>query len=479
MNKKILLIDDSKTQLSTLKILFKRVGFDVETAMDGIDGYQKIFEFTPDIIVSDIMMPNLNGYQFCRLVKDNPLTKDIPIVLLTILEQKIDKFWSKKSGADMFLLKSSEIQSIINVVSNLIEQKPVSNEIKEKIRKYPYTKGAIQEELNQILDGALMQASVLNEFRLLASHLDDDNVMAKNLFDLLLSVLNFDLALLIINPSENTEKDVYVGNCTNIDKDLLKKAVDRTIYTVFDQDTDYSIKTIYENWAENKTNENIFENSYIHPIKYFDNVVGAICFFGSKGKEIETQKFFYTLLKEIELLITIQVLYSQNKILSLTDSLTGLYNRRYLMENLEREYDRSKRYNSELSVAMIDIDYFKKINDTYGHQAGDYILIEITKIIKRFMRKNDIIFRYGGEEVLAIMPETDKEKAMMPLERVRKFIEEREFKFKDNVIRTSVSIGVTDTKLEADTLELFIEHADKAMYQAKTLGRNRIELYNE
>ena len=477
MSKKILLIDDSKTQLNTLRILFQREGFDVEIAYDGIDGYQKIFECTPDIIISDIIMPNLNGYQLCRLVKDNPHTKSIPIILLTILEQKIDKFWSKKSGADMFLLKSTEFSNIINCINRILQDKPLSEDIKKDIKRQSFSKGIIQAELNHILDNSLMQATILNEFRLLATHLEDEGLMAKNLFDILSSVLNFDLSLLILNPPETNEKEVYASSCLNLENESIKKAVKKSIVSIFGEDAEYNYKTVYENWCGlERLNDNIFENSYIHQIQYRDNILGAICFFCTQDKDIENQKLFYTLLKEIDLLVTIQSLYAQNKFLSLTDSLTGLYNRRYLMENIEREFQRSQRYEKELSLVMIDIDFFKKINDKYGHQAGDFILKQVTQIIKRELRKTDLIFRYGGEEVLALMPETEKDKALLPLEKIRKQIESQEFLYNEIPIKVTVSMGITDTSENIETLEKFIEQADKAMYQAKNNGRNRIEI---
>ncbi len=480
MNKKILLIDDSKTQLKTLKILFEREGFEVDTAPDGVEGYKKIFEIAPDIIVSDIMMPNLNGYQLCRLVKDNSKTKKIPIILLTILEQKIDKFWSKKSGADMFVLKSAEIENIIKSIKELIEKCPVSEETKQKIKKQSIATDNIQTELSQILDNSLIRASVMNEFRLLTSYIEDEYLMAKNLFELLSSVLNFDLSLLIINPPNDKDKEVYISSCISLENDFIIKAINSCITKIFGENTSYSFNTVYENWCGiEKLDDNIFQNSYCHEIKFQGKVIGAICFFSAREKEFESQKLFETVLKEVELLIKTQRFYAQNKYLSLTDSLTGLYNRRYLMDMLEREYSRSKRYEKPLSIGMLDIDFFKKVNDTYGHQAGDYLLKEITATIKTRLRKCDIIFRYGGEEILVLLPETDKEKAYIPLERIRQTIENAEFKYKDTIIKTTISIGITDSLQKTDSLEMFIEHADSALYVSKEKGRNRITIYHE
>ena len=480
MNKKILLIDDSKTQQSTLKILFTRAGFHVETANDGLEGYQKIFESVPDIIVSDILMPKLNGYQFCRLVKDNPLLKNIPIILLTVLDQKIDKFWSRKSGADYFMLKSTDINNSITAITELIKQHPVTEEEKENIKKQTVSPEAIQSELNQILDNALMRSNVLNEFRILSMHLQDNKIMAKNLFDLLSSILNYDLSLLILNPPGVDEKEIYASSYSNIEEVILKQAIEKSLTNIFGKSTNYNIKSVYGNISIlTILTDEIFENTYIHQIKYNDEIVGAICFFGTKNKDIEAQKIFPVVLKEIDLLITIQALYTQNKYLSLTDGLTGLYNRRYLMETLGREDARAKRYKTKLCIAMIDIDFFKRVNDTFGHQAGDFILKEITATIKAMLRKSDILFRYGGEEVLAIMPETDNQSAMIPIQRIRQAIENKEFIYQEQIIKVTISVGLTDSSQKANSLELFIEHADRAMYESKQNGRNQVTIYHE
>ncbi len=102
MAKKVLIIDDSPTQLSSLKIFFSRSGCEVETAKDGVEGFVKVYKCAPDVILSDVLMPNLGGFQLCRLLKSNKETKNIPFVMLTVLDKNIDKFWANQSGADLF-----------------------------------------------------------------------------------------------------------------------------------------------------------------------------------------------------------------------------------------------------------------------------------------------------------------------------------------------------------------------------------------
>lgn len=178
---------------------------------------------------------------------------------------------------------------------------------------------------------------------------------------------------------------------------------------------------------------------------------------------------------KLDVIKKINFMYSHTRHLSLTDALTGLYNRRHLDSNLEREFLRSKRYNNNLSIAMIDIDFFKRVNDTYGHLCGDYVLKEVAYMILDTLRKTDMVFRCGGEEFVALLTETPLEKALIPLERLRKRIEEYPFEYNNNKFQVTISIGVNSTESGVDTAGEFLDGADKALYSAKNNGRNQIK----
>lgn len=170
----------------------------------------------------------------------------------------------------------------------------------------------------------------------------------------------------------------------------------------------------------------------------------------------------------------INFMYTQTKVMSETDPLTRLYNRRHFENNFSREFARARRYNSELSLAVVDIDYFKKINDTYGHSCGDYILREIAYIMHESLRGTDLIFRYGGEEFVILLTETGYENAGVPLERIRFAIESHEFIFRGQNLHITVSIGVS-SNTSFETPQQMFDDADKALYVAKNCGRNRIK----
>ena len=160
--------------------------------------------------------------------------------------------------------------------------------------------------------------------------------------------------------------------------------------------------------------------------------------------------------------------------LTTVDGLTQVYNKRYFLETLEREIGRAQRYQRDLSLIMFDIDHFKKINDTYGHLAGDHVLKHLAMVIKSRIRREDILSRYGGEEFSIILPEIDKENAIQFAEKIRKLVEKAMFSFEDTEIPVTISIGVTNYDGQQVDVNEFIKLADEKLYDAKQSGRNRV-----
>ncbi|MCM1338662.1 MAG: GGDEF domain-containing protein [Muribaculaceae bacterium] len=176
---------------------------------------------------------------------------------------------------------------------------------------------------------------------------------------------------------------------------------------------------------------------------------------------------------KIEVIKQINFMYTRSKYLSSTDELTGLFNRRTFDNTFEKEFLRAQRYNNNLTLVIFDIDFFKSVNDTYGHQCGDYILKEVSNAALQTFRKTDTVFRIGGEEFAVILTETDISQAKIPLERFRKTVETLDLNYQNQRINVTVSIGACQyDKIMADK-ENFIECADKALYKAKNSGRNK------
>lgn len=183
---------------------------------------------------------------------------------------------------------------------------------------------------------------------------------------------------------------------------------------------------------------------------------------------------FYILAQQFLLGIKRALLYQRVNELAVSDTLTGASSRRYCLERLDEEMLRSKKMKYNFSLLMIDIDHFKDFNDRYGHLVGDAILKEVARVIKENIRQIDLFGRYGGEEFLVILPETDKEQARFAAERIRQTMEQAQVQAYDENLKVTVSVGISGFAADAQDAAVLIDKADQALYQAKNSGRNKV-----
>lgn len=179
-----------------------------------------------------------------------------------------------------------------------------------------------------------------------------------------------------------------------------------------------------------------------------------------------------------EVIKQINYIYTRTKYLSITDELTGLSNRRCFDTTFEKEFLRASRYSNKLTLVMFDIDHFKSVNDTYGHQCGDFILKQVANAALQTFRKTDTVFRYGGEEFAVILTETDINQSIIPLERFRKTVQTLGLNYQGQEVNITVSIGACQLTSEMATKEEFLQKTDEALYEAKNSGRNKTILSN-
>jgi two-component system cell cycle response regulator len=172
----------------------------------------------------------------------------------------------------------------------------------------------------------------------------------------------------------------------------------------------------------------------------------------------------------------VETAYVKMAEMSTVDELTKLYNRRYFLEALDGEFERASRYEREIALLMLDLDYFKKVNDTYGHPAGDMVLSDVGEILKKHVRRNDLACRYGGEEFAVILPNVSKDSIYSTYERFREMVSTQPFKCESKQFHITVSIGIAFSN-DAESANDLLAHADQALYQAKESGRNRIVIY--
>ncbi|MCM8791779.1 MAG: GGDEF domain-containing protein [Candidatus Omnitrophica bacterium] len=188
---------------------------------------------------------------------------------------------------------------------------------------------------------------------------------------------------------------------------------------------------------------------------------------------------FYILAQQFLLAIKRAEFYQRVQELSIIDSLTGLFNRRYFLERLKEEWERTKKLKLKFSFLMIDVDNFKSYNDQFGHLVGDYILKEVASTIKDNSRHIDLVGRYGGEEFCVLLPQTDIEGACFAAERIRKNMEIKEIKAYDEKLKVTLSIGISQFPHDGKSYMEIIEKADLALYIAKAKGKNQLCIYKE
>jgi diguanylate cyclase (GGDEF)-like protein len=229
----------------------------------------------------------------------------------------------------------------------------------------------------------------------------------------------------------------------------------------------------------------IKEPSYIFPIKDKKDKYHGVCFIAFNYNNVKDMASYLEVMSKFEIPISMAALKqkhlfqleNKNKKLSeesIKDPLTGLFNRRHMQLFAEQEFQRALRFKHSLSLVMLDIDDFKKINDTFGHYAGDAILRNIAEIIKQSIRSIDTPIRYGGEEFLLILPNTNKENAYKTAERIRKAVENMNIDFEGNKIKCTISGGVSSISDKPKSINYMVCMSDDRLYKAKQAGKNQI-----
>lgn len=481
---KILLVEDTETQLKFLRDGLIEHGFEVETATNGSEAYKKVYSCTPDIIVSDIKMPAIDGYQLCRMLKNTEETKKIPIILLTVLENKIDSFWGKKAGAQLFLKKTIDMKELVDNINATVRRYPVSEENKNEIKIKDGEDNSAQFKLNLILNELLMKSIFSNEFRNLSDFLNYERILVEKMFSLLSSFVEYQVAgVYFSSPDDFSENILYIDTLgRNLSKNLLsditydffrkmeehknlKNTKSEIVRVLLGKEMDYEFSDL--------------TSKIIIPLIFDKKLIGGICFYSRQEVDYSSFSYFDIMISELLAIFKMKFQYTEKEFMSVLDGLTGLYNRRQFEIGLEQELNRTKRHPSDFSLAILDIDFFKKINDNYGHQYGDYVLKTVADLMKKCFRKTDLLYRYGGEELIMIMPETNIEGAIIPVQRLRRTIEDFDFDYNGVKAKVTASIGLTMNYQNLNTTAEILKSADDALYRAKESGRNKVELYEQ
>ena len=474
---KVLVIDDSPTQQMMIKMLLEKQGYRVVTANNGMEGINKTYAELPNLIISDIIMPELNGYQLCRLLKNEEFTAKVPIILLTNLGQSQDKFWGIRAGADSYICKESDSQELLKQVNVMLKKRvdPFAAFRGEELASYQNLEGSlIHNKVNLLLDKLLFDATLTNEIRKLAHFVYSREKLIDEYFSLLRSVVDCcALAMIIFS-------DFKVDSILNLSDRLPDEEVKKIKKFLLSRVKNVSGKQqpkwkIMDKEGKGIPTNDTVKSSLAIPIHHQDTLLGELALFSYNHDAFENSKKTLEILTgDFATLLNLLLLYEENRLLSITDGLTKVYNHRHFHEVLENEWLRSQRYQLPLSLLMIDVDHFKNVNDVYGHQLGDVVLAGIAKEVVVNIRELDTVARYGGEEFAVILPQTDVGKAKIVGEKLRSRVEAQHFHEQLKPKEITISVGIATASSGMKTMKEFITVADTALYTAKEQGRNRV-----
>ncbi len=446
----VLVVDDVEQNVKLLEAKLLSEYYTVLTARNGIEALEVLENNKIDIVLLDVMMPEMDGFETCERIKANDATTHIPVVMVTALSEIEDRVKGLEAGADEFLTKPINDAALFVRVRSLTRMKAIIDELKLRNK----TNEELGKEVIKLQDNFSDNNILL---------VDDDVIQAKNIKSYLSDLTNNIKLISSIEQLDDLNEfipDVIIISCQLETDDPLRMAV------ILRSKPAYK-KSIYILLAEEENSPIVSKGMEIGINDYFLYPVDKSELLARVKTQLRKQKYQRNLRTELE----------ESVDLSTKDGLTGVFNRRYFDIHLQQMVEKGNLGKQQFCLLMTDMDHFKKINDTYGHQAGDAVIRTLSATLQSIVRMTDLIARYGGEEFAIILGNIELDMAQKVAEKIRKKIANLNFVLPGQkiAIKNTISIGVSEFK-ENDNAESIIERADKALYKAKENGRNKVEL---
>src|SRR5438105_2197655 len=450
MTARVLVVDDVELNVKLLEAKLSSEYFEVIVADNGPTALELAESELPDIILLDIMMPRMDGFEVCRRLKANPRTADIPVVMVTALSDVADRLRGLESGADEFLTKPVNDTALFARVRSLVRLKRMMEELRlreEVCRRFgnAESEGGLAEDAGRA--GILL--------------LEENDGAAARIIDTLAPV------------AAMTRR---AQTCAEA-QTLLDGSVELVIASLTMPDGD-PLRLVSQ-WRASEATRQLpilllaEERALPRLAKGLD--LGANDYLVRPVDRNELLARARTQIRRKRLQDRLGENYRRSLSLALTDDLTGLYNRRYVFAHLSELIARLAEGGSNTAVMIFDIDHFKRVNDRYGHPAGDDVLRELAVRAQRNVRSVDLVGRLGGEEFVVVMPETNLSGAAVVADRLRLAVCEQPFNLPNGeLVPVTISIGVAITGHPEDTLEALLKRVDDALYAAQNGGRHRV-----
>jgi two-component system cell cycle response regulator len=451
MTARVLVVDDVPANVKLLDARLSAEYFDVIKATNGRDALAVCERAECDLVLLDVMMPEMDGFEVCRRIKTNPATHHIPVVMVTALDQPSDRVRGLEVGADDFLTKPVSDVALVARVRSLARLKMMTDEL--RMRAVTSKEIGIESPEREAISESGRQGRILL--------VDDRQASYQRLVETLMAEHSVDVES---NPNDALFRaaegryDLLIVSLALENFDGLRlcsqmRSLERT--------RNVPILAI----AEGDNNARLVRGLEIGVNDYLMRPVDKNELLARARTQVRKKRYTERLRDNVQLSIE----------MAITDPLTGLYNRRYMESHLGSLVEQASSRSKPLTVLVLDIDYFKAINDTHGHDAGDDVLREFSVRIRKSIRGIDLACRYGGEEFVVVMPETDLAVATMVAERLRRRIATDPFPIQQGASKVDVTISVGIAALgKDDNAANILKRADQALYRAKRDGRNRV-----
>jgi|TARA_R110002126_G_scaffold76017_5_gene189795 two-component system, cell cycle response regulator len=448
---RVLIVDDIPTNVRLLEARLSAEYYDVVTASSGREALAICDQQDIDIVLLDVMMPEMDGFEVCQRLKGNPKTQHLPVLMITALDQASDRVRGLEVGADDFLTKPVDDVQLMARVKSLVRLKSLTDEL--RARAMTGQQIAIEDALRAMDKINTTGGAILV--------IDTDERHAERIKSYLTPEHDVDI---LTNPADavfqvtGAQYELALVSMSLSDFDPLRVCSQmRTL----EHTRNLPIILIADDADKPKV------------VRALD--LGVNDFISRPVERNELAARVRTQIRRQRYALELRQSVNNTMALAVTDDMTGLYNRRYFDRHLGVMLGKAQELKRDMALMILDIDHFKSVNDSHGHDIGDAVLKEFSVRLKRNIRGVDLACRFGGEEFVVLMPDIDIRQAEAVAERVRQSISDRGFEVGSaRPLSVTVSAGVALNESAADTPESLIKRADVALYRAKREGRNRV-----
>ncbi len=444
---------------ASLGSLLTDAGWTVDTVDDGEQGVIAALAHPPDGVVSELWMPGLSGLQLCQLLRADVTTADVPVVLVGTAADRRSRFWGQRAGAHAFV-DTGDLDAVVRVLAGISPRAYDGAPAEPALRP-----SSIPGRLSVLLDRALFDAVVAGELRALAFAGAEVTALFHGLTRLLADLLEYQW--LALDLRETHRRRVYIHQHSTVVG--LADGVSTALALAPETLQPFLVADGLP------STDDVHGVPVMNVVSLSDRTLGTLWVAPARrALHPDEQTILALTARELALPLHAVALLEESQRLAATDALTGLANRRHAAEVLTRELARCSRYSHPLMIALIDVDFFKRVNDSHGHVVGDRALCHVADVLRSALRETDLIARWGGEEFLVLLPNTSKAGSRVAAERLRAAVARSPLSLGEGkTLPLSVSIGLAGCNGQG--LDGLLDEADRALYRAKDLGRNRVE----